>query len=63
MLDPYMTKLARDWVAAFGSSDSQFEPDGKDNPFTLIDCLVKGAPLYAWELILEIVRLDTEGRS
>ena len=63
MLDPYHTKLARDWIAAFGSSDSNFEPDGKDNPFTLIDCLVTANSLYAWHLIMEIVKLDTERRS
>ena len=63
MLDPYHTKLARDWIAAFGSSDSSFEPDDKDNPFTLIDCLVTADRLYAWHLIMEIVRLDTEERS
>ena len=63
MLDPYHTKLARDWIAAFGSSDSSFEPDDKDNPFTLMGCLVTADRLYGWHLILEIVKLDTEGRS
>ena len=63
MLDPYMKKLASDWIAAFGGTDSDYEPADEDNPFTLIDCVVRGDRLYAWHLIMEIVELDAERRS
>jgi hypothetical protein len=56
MSDPYTSRLAQDWIATFGNG-----PDpgpAERNPFGAFDAIVKGDPLYAWDLIVEVVNLD-----
>ena len=60
MLDPYASRLARDWISTFGT-----EPEGPadTNPFQVFGAIVRAEPLYAWDLIREVVRLDPAKRS
>ena len=60
MTDPYARRLAADWIETFG-----VEPVGpaETNPFQAFDAIVKGDPLYAWDLIKEVVSMDPNGRS
>jgi hypothetical protein len=61
MPDPYASKLAQDWISTF-SNGGTIGPD-EGNPFQAFDAIVRGDPLYAWDLILEVVRLDPAKRS
>lgn len=60
MLDSYASKLAQDWILTFGA-----EPEGppETNPFGAFGAIVRGDPVYALHLILEVVRLDPVKRS
>ena len=60
MLDPYASRLARDWISTFST-----EPEGppETNPFSVFVAIVRGDPLYAWHLILEVVKLDPSKAS
>lgn len=62
MNDPYMARLAEDWIATFGRSDHLSSDQGK-NPFTALQAIIKGDPLYAWGLIVKIVEMDKNGLS
>jgi len=59
-MDPYASRLAQDWVSTF-AIDPEGPPD--TNPFQVFGAIVRAEPLYAWELIREVVRLDPAKRS
>jgi hypothetical protein len=61
VLDPYASKLARDWIATFGNGEA--DGPAEENPFHAFHAIVRGDPLYAWDLIVEVVRLDPTRRS
>lgn len=63
LIDPYIKHLASDWVLTFGSRDQEIVWDSSRNPFSLFQTIVKCDPIYAWDLILEVVEQDASGSS
>ena len=64
VIDRYMIRIANDWISYFSSPEtSRDDNPALFNPFMIVDLLVHKMDFYAWDLILLILQLDTEGKS